>query len=357
MKPRLLVVELHHLGDAVMSLPFIRGAQGKFDVHVLCRPATAAIYRLLATPPQIHEWDPPWADEGACGVLETVRAAQTEGRKLAHLGFDMAICVWADARAEILMAETGAKQRIGFPMTRRNYYASDLPWRTKNLRAGRLLENLWALTHPGKSLLTTSLHRESAAQSHMRSWEQIAEATGISSNYSLPWMKASSSTAVEALRVPGKKLLAVHASARLPSKQWPQDRWNALLKSEKLRSNFTVFQILPKADKSSLEGAASIITPDASSLASALAASDAVLCHDSLPGHLAAALGKPVVTIFGSGEPDWFAPWNNRERAIQRRVCPLHPCIDRCGMDSYLCLNAISVEDVLQQVAKLADTR
>jgi hypothetical protein len=24
--------------------------------------------------------------------------------------------------------------------------------------------------------------------------------------------------------------------------------------------------------------------------------------------------GKPVVTIFGSGEPDWFAPWNNRQR-------------------------------------------
>ncbi|MFM8229921.1 MAG: glycosyltransferase family 9 protein, partial [Chthoniobacterales bacterium] len=92
---------------------------------------------------------------------------------------------------------------------------------------------------------------------------------------------------------------------------------------------------------------------DVRSLASALAASDAVVCHDSLPGHLAAALGKPVVTIFGSGEPDWFAPWANRERAVQKRVCPLHPCIDRCGMDSYLCLEAVSVDDVAAKVMEM----
>ena len=357
MKPRLLVVELHHLGDAVMSLPFIRGAQQKFDVQVLCRPATAAIYEMLAVAPQIHAWNPPWADETECGVIETVRAAQARGRKLAHLGFDTAVCVWADARAEILMAETGAKQRVGFPMNRGNYYAADLPWRAKRLWAGRLLEKVWALTHPGNPLLTTRLYRESANQSHLRCWEQLAEATGTSCNYAAPWVKAAPSDQVEALRVPSKPLLAVHPHARLSSKQWPLEKWNILLKNEKLRGKFTIFQILPAADETPLEGVPSIVTPDVSTLASALAASDAVLCHDSLPGHLAAALGKPVVTIFGSGEPDWFAPWNNRERAVQRRVCPLHPCIDRCGMDSYLCLNAVTVDDVLDALMKLPATR
>jgi ADP-heptose:LPS heptosyltransferase len=85
----------------------------------------------------------------------------------------------------------------------------------------------------------------------------------------------------------------------------------------------------------------------------ALDRADAVLCHDSMPAHLAAALGKPVITIFGSGEPDWFAPWNNRDRVVQLRVCPLHPCIDRCGMDRYLCLEAVEVGDVLAQLQRL----
>ena len=100
-----------------------------------------------------------------------------------------------------------------------------------------------------------------------------------------------------------------------------------------------------------------IHTPDLASLAAALHGADAVLCHDSLPAHLAAALGKPVVTIFGSGEPDWFAPWNNRDRVVQRRVCPLHPCIDRCGMDRYLCLEAIETGDVLAQLQRLITDR
>jgi len=357
MKPRLLVVELHHLGDAVMSLPCIRGAQQKFEVHVLCRSASAPIYNLLAAPPQVHTWEPPWADDKECGPSETVRTAQAEGRKLSPIAFDTAVCVWADARAEIIMAETGAKQRIGFPMTRANYYAADLPWRAKRLWAGRLLEKVWGLTHPGRPLLTTWLHRESANQSHMRCWEQIAEAAGASSDYSAPWIKASPSNQVEAMRVKNKPLLAVHSQARLPSKQWPVKRWKELLENSALRDRFTVFEILPDEGKARAEGIASVVTPDVSSLASALAASDAVLCHDSLPGHLAAALGKPVVTIFGSGEPDWFAPWNNRERAVQRRVCPMHPCIDRCGMDSYLCLNAIIVDDVLGALMKLPATK
>jgi heptosyltransferase-2 len=84
-----------------------------------------------------------------------------------------------------------------------------------------------------------------------------------------------------------------------------------------------------------------------------LAGCDAVLCHDSFPAHLAAALGKPVVTIFGSGEPDWFAPFNNRQRVVQKRVCPLHPCIDRCGMPRYICLDEIQPAEVLRQLELL----
>ncbi len=354
MKPRLLVVELHHLGDAVMSLPFVRGAGEKFEVHVLCRPSAAALYRLLAEPPQIHTWEPPWTTAADCGALASVRAAQAEGRRLSPLAFDTAVCVWADARAALLMSATGAKKRLGFPMTRENYYAPGLPWRAKRLWAGRILEKWWALSHPGQSLLTAWLHRAGANQPHLRCWEQLAEAVGVAHDCAVPWIKTPASGEVEALRTRGKLLLAVHAEARLPSKQWPVANWEALLQSDQLRRRFDAFQMSPGAEARRFGAAPLIVTPDLASLASSLASSDALLCHDSLPGHLAAALGKPVVTIFGSGEPDWFAPWNNRERAVQRRVCPMHPCIDRCGMDSYLCLDAVGVDDVLHEVMKLS---
>lgn len=349
MKPRLLVVELHHLGDAVMSLPFVRGAQEQFEVHVLCRPATRAVYELPAEPPRLHTWEPPWADDQPCGAWQAITSASDEGRVLRPLGFAAAVCVWADARAEILMAETHADRRIGFPMTRGNYYAADVPWRRKRRWLGRALESLWQAVHPGRPLLTQWLHRESPRQSHLQCWEQIAAAVGTSCDYAVPWIKAPA----QAPRG-NRPVLAVHPHARVPSKQWPAARWRELLVAPSVAERFDLLEICPTdARPVAPDGTRKLQTPDLATLVAALQGADAVLCHDSLPAHLAAALGKPVVTIFGSGEPDWFAPWNNRDRAVQSRVCPLHPCIDRCGMDSYLCLEAVTVDDVLAQLQRL----
>lgn len=362
MKPRLLIVELHHLGDAVLSLPFVRAAQRTHEVHVLCRPATRAVYDLLASPPKSHGWDPPWAGDRACGAREAIEAARVQGHVLRALEFETAISVWADARAALILAETGATRRIGFPVTRGNYYAPDIPWRRKNLSRGRLLEWWWNAMHPGRPALTHPLHRESPDQSHFRCWEQIGEAAGTGCEEELPWFAAREPDGalrafVESARRGGRKVLAVHAHARLGSKQWPLVRWRELLARPEVRDAFAVVEIVPPlASVLAAAGSLRVETPDLASLAAALAAADAVVCHDSLPAHLAAALGKPVVTIFGSGEPDWFAPRGNRYRVVRSSTCPLHPCIDRCSMDRYLCLETIPVDDVAAQVARLPAT-
>lgn len=357
MKPRLLVVELHHLGDAVMSFPFIRGAREKFEIHVLCRPSVAPVYRLLSGGPIVHEWEPPWSDDRECGPLSAIRSAKKQGLNLRQQKFDTAACAWADARAEIIMAASGAKQRIGFSMTRGNYYAAGIPWRARRLAAGKLLERLGPLVGVACPLLTTSLHRLDPSQHHLRCWEQIAAGCGVSCDYTLPWITAAPAENAMELRskasASGRRLLAVHACARLPSKKWSLEKWRALCALPSVRAKFDLLEIVPANNQPQITDIPRVTTADTESLASALAGADALVGHDSFPAHLAAALGKPVVTIFGSGEPDWFAPWNNRARTVQRRACPLHPCIDRCGMDSYLCLDAVSVDDVAAEVMKL----
>ena len=351
MKPRLLVVELHHLGDAVMNLPFIRGAQESFEVHTLCRPASSAVYELLPAPPKIHTWEPPWADDRSCGAWQAIAAARDEGRVLRPLELAAAVCAWADARVGVLLAETHATRRIGFPMTRGNYYAADLPWRRQRLLIGRILETSWQATHPGHPLLTQRLHRESPRQPHLRCWEQIADSLGVACDYATPWIRSAHNLPP---RQNGRLTLAIHAHARLPSKQWPLDRWQRLTALSALTDQFDLVEIVPDgASPVTAEHVRKIHTPDLASLVGALQDSDVALCHDSLPAHLAAALGKPVITIFGSGEPDWFAPCSTRDRVVHRRVCPLHPCIDRCGMDSRLCLAAVGIEDILAQLQRL----
>ena len=355
MKPRLLIAELHHLGDAVLSMPFVRGAQKHYEVHVLCRPQTGVIYGLLETPPVIHPWEPPWADGQTCSAFGAIAAARKQGRSMRHLGFDAAVCVWADVRVAILLAEADAKTRVGFSMSRDNYYAADLPWRRRRRILGRIMEIAWNVTHPRKPLLTHSLHRESLRKPHLRCWEQIGEALGVACNYSVPWIPAKSAHQSSAWSRP---VLAFHPHARLPGKQWPLERWKELLATDFVRRHFDLLEIVPPGcDPVGPAETHRVSTPTAAALVDAMASADAILCHDSLPAHLAAALGKPVVAIFGSGEPDWFAPWHNRERVVQRRVCPLHPCIDRCGMDRYICVESVAASDVLRQLEKLVPVK
>jgi ADP-heptose:LPS heptosyltransferase len=80
---------------------------------------------------------------------------------------------------------------------------------------------------------------------------------------------------------------------------------------------------------------------------------DACLANDSFAAHLAAAFGKPVVTVFGSGEPDWFAPFGNRQRVVATKACPHHPCIDRCVMPTYVCLESVTQTQVVSALQAL----
>jgi heptosyltransferase-3 len=69
---------------------------------------------------------------------------------------------------------------------------------------------------------------------------------------------------------------------------------------------------------------------------------------DSMPMHLAAAMGTPVVALFGpSGEDEW-GPWNVPHRVItSTHAC--RPCgFDGCGGGKVSeCLTALTVEQVL----------
>ncbi len=345
-----------------MSLPFVRGASQSFEVHILCHPASAEVYRLLENHPVIHEWTPPWNDGTSASPLECLRAARDKGRELTAQNFSSTVCAWADPRTTLLAAATGAAQRIGFATNSSNFYAPSAPGRKTRLLMGRSIEAfLPRLSHPLKS---------GQRSPHIQRWSQMAGVLGFDCDFSIPWIPAPPPP-----KNP-KPVLGIHRHARLPSKQWSMEKWDELLAIEDLHSKFKIVEISACEEGSACQSRVDVFaeaapvltsrtllglpskhttlhTPDLPSLVAALASCDAILCHDSFPAHLAAALGKPVVTIFGSGEPDWFAPWGNHHRVVQKRVCPLHPCIDRCGMPRYICLDEIQPAEVLRQLELL----
>ncbi len=346
MKPRLLVIELHHLGDAVLAIPFLRAAQESHEIRVFCAPGTADLLAEFVQGVTALPAAPRWAGR--------FHQAATELRAWHP---DLTVSAWSDARAGIAAVLSGAPRRVGFPMTPGNYYAAEIPWRRRRLKTGQMMETVARIA--GIPLINEPLHRGSRSESHLQNWHRIAGHLGIPFSLTPPWIAGemelpeAARQFVEAQKSAGRRLWILHGGGRLPTKRWPVDRFQELLKTFFADSGRPVL-IVGSPGEPCPEPVGPLqlrlICTSHRMLAAALASADAVLCNDSYPAHLAAALGKTVYPIFGSGEPDWFAPWENRQNVIRKAVCPHHPCIDRCVMPSIVCLDAITPADVAERL-------
>lgn len=77
-----------------------------------------------------------------------------------------------------------------------------------------------------------------------------------------------------------------------------------------------------------------------------------VVTNDSGPMHLAAALGLPLIAIFGSSDERATGPMSTRARVVKHAV-PCSPCLLReCPID-FRCMTGVTVEDVYRAALKL----
>jgi lipopolysaccharide heptosyltransferase II len=83
---------------------------------------------------------------------------------------------------------------------------------------------------------------------------------------------------------------------------------------------------------------------------------DVLVSNDTGTMHLAAALGVPVVAIFGSTEPALTAPLGEKQIVIRHQV-ECSPCFLReCPLD-FRCMDAVSVSEVAEAVLQLLGSR
>jgi len=83
-----------------------------------------------------------------------------------------------------------------------------------------------------------------------------------------------------------------------------------------------------------------------------LSVTDLVVTNDTGPAHIASALGRPTLVIFGPTNPLTTRPFAKTAEII-RKPPDCAPCMLRdCPID-HRCMTAISVEDVLKQAELL----
>jgi heptosyltransferase-2 len=114
-----------------------------------------------------------------------------------------------------------------------------------------------------------------------------------------------------------------------------------------------------------LSAAATAGILDLSANAALIAGASLFIGMDSGPGHMAAALAVPVVTISGHAEgaspghpaaPERFGPWGDAAQVLVLRPrSHRHPCRDGCDRDEPHCILAVEVADALAAVSDFAE--
>jgi hypothetical protein len=280
-------------------------------------------------------------------ALENIRKVQP----------DLAVSVWPDSRLHTAMALSGASHRIGFSMNSRNFYASHLGWRRRQLWLG-LIGGVVGRCVVGRRLLTQALDKVSQLQGHLDSWRQLAEAAGVGRQWNVdpPWFSVPPWEAPKDLcqTAAAGGLWMLHPGGRRAVRRWPKERYEQVIRAVFIPQDIPLVIVHPPDSDAPGVNGKSILhyTPKSlEDLMGVVAASQFVLCNDSLVSHLAAAMGKTAVVIMGPMTPSWFGPHGDQHIVIHRTGdCPYHPCLDACRMPSVVCMNAIDVQTVARAI-------
>lgn len=129
-----------------------------------------------------------------------------------------------------------------------------------------------------------------------------------------PMMPAleSERSSVRALVGP-EPFLAIAAGAGQPWKAYPKAQWGAVATQLAAEGRRVVFLGGPGESAPPIEGTIDLVNKlDLGQTMAALAECELALAADTGAGHIAAAYGKPVVSIFGPTDPDEFRPYTDR---------------------------------------------
>lgn len=211
----------------------------------------------------------------------------------------------------------------------------------------RIPNRIGYATDMRRILLTRPLRPpRSREHHHSLDYIRLAEAAGGTGTPHVPAPAVEPSTAPHAALFPGARYGG--------AKRWPRFRELALRLTEETGLETVLYGSSEEREyltelASGVQGCSAASGLDIPGLASALSGSVLTIGNDSGGVHLAAALGIPTVTIFGSTSPEWTAP-SGENGACLTAGLECSPCFRRsCPRGEAECLRRISTEEVLNE--------
>jgi ADP-heptose:LPS heptosyltransferase len=156
----------------------------------------------------------------------------------------------------------------------------------------------------------------------------------------------------------GEAVCIIHPSARWPTKRWSAQRFAQLADGLIARERMRIIIVGSAAEASQIEQMSRHMSQpvinltgetELLQLAALLRRSDLLVSNDSGPIHLAAAVGTPVVAIFGPTDPSRVGPYGGRHVVLRKEI-DCSRCTRRACVRDGLCMQAIGVSEVFEAV-------
>jgi lipopolysaccharide heptosyltransferase II len=337
---KILIRATNWVGDAIMAMPALRVVRAKFPeahVAIVARPYVADIYRDQGICDELIAYDPRGEHRGWKGrelLARELRARKFDVALLFQNAFDAAWLTWRAA----------VPQRIGYARDGRSLLL------TKPIPVPKPGE-----IPPHEKFYYLELLRRAGWIDALQDDTHIAlQVPGVARQH------AAETLAVAGAR-PSTLRIALGAGASYGSaKCWPPERFTKTLNEILARTDADVvlFGTAAEAPVSSAIASELCRPPVDLTGKTSIAELPALLsqCHlflgnDSGAMHVAAAVGLPVVAVFGPTDPEGTAPVTPRVSILQQKpYCS--PCfLRRCPTD-HRCMKAVT--PVMVQAAMLS---
>jgi heptosyltransferase-2 len=324
------------LGDAIMSIPALRQFRSLFSEASITFMAPPFTREILSPSPFCDEWID--LEKGFWGNLKRIRAAHFDTAIVLKNSFGSALTLWL----------AGINRRIGYVRDARSFLLTDRIYPARNEDGS--FQPIPMIDYYLKIANTLGSHTNKRKTELTVRPEDTQEVVDM-----IPQLRSPT----------GPVVIIVPGGAFGPSKLWPIDRYAKL--ADKLYNDFgatIIISVSPVMEE--VEIAKTICqqtscrpihlgdTPlNGGQLKALYDNADLVITNDTGPRHIAIALDRAIISLFGPNNPKWTQTDHDKEIQVIGQA-PCVPC-DKpvCRQSRHLCMESITVNHIFEMAKKI----
>ncbi len=346
---RILVIELTKLGDLIVSLPLFPALRNFFpqaSLWAMVQPSHASLLKLL---PHV---------DGVFASLPSLRFSQflQTVREIRLKRFDLVVSASPSVRHGLLALLSGARYKCG--------YLDYSRAKVVHLQSHRVLSIGFSLANRASE----------GVRSIGKRVEHLTMALGMPTppqsdaiGFLRPLIEAKKLPSDAQRFIDDQTYVVVHPCASWSYRAWPLSNFRELISRIIDFTSDRVLVIGSEGDRSYLlplihefseyPRVSFVLGLDLNQLAAVIARSRCFIGNDSGPLHLAAAVGTPIVGLFGPAPPELTGPRVGADSFLYKKLecspCDQEDCIRKWAP----CMTLISLDEVFEKVKQfyLAD--